>query len=94
MLDGANLTENADRITDIRCDRDFLLYNLMSDRIQTTIESEQTVGAQPKLWLWGRIEKFAIAMPPTIDEQRAIATALSDLDIGYWRRLTALSLRS
>lgn len=79
VLDGANLTENADRITDIRCDRDFLLYNLMSDRIQTTIESEQTVGAQPKLAL-GRIEKFAIAMPPTIDEQRAIATALSDLD--------------
>lgn len=78
-LDGANLTENADRITAITCNRDFLLYNLMSPRIQGVIESEKTVGAQPKLAL-GRIESFQIAIPPNGEEQKAIASALSDMD--------------
>jgi type I restriction enzyme S subunit len=78
-LDGANLTENADRITDIRCDRDYLLYSLTSDRIQRLIDSSRTVGAQPKLAL-GRIESFVIPLPPTDVEQRAIAAALADVD--------------
>ena len=90
VLSGANLTENADRITAIQCDRDYLLYNLMSERIQNIIESEKTVGAQPKLAL-NRIQGFRIALPPTIDEQRAIAAALSDVDalIGALDRLIA-----
>jgi type I restriction enzyme S subunit len=79
QLDGANLTENANRITNIICNRDFLLYNLSSDRIQRSIDSVRTVGAQPKLAL-GRIENFKIALPPTEAEQRAIAEALSDVD--------------
>ena len=56
-LNGANLTENADRLTNIVCDRDFLLFVLMSSLIQNTIESERTLGAQPKLALT-RIRKF------------------------------------
>jgi type I restriction enzyme S subunit len=78
-LDGANLTENADKITSIRCDRDFLLYNLMSQRIQNIIESEKTVGAQPKLAL-SRIKGFTLALPSDLSEQRAIAAVLSDVD--------------
>jgi type I restriction enzyme S subunit len=78
-LDGANLTENADRITDISCSQDFLLYVLMSPLIQNTIDSIRTVGAQPKLALT-RIRKFAVPLPPTEAEQRAIAAALSDVD--------------
>ena len=78
-LDGANLTENADRITDIMCSQDFLLYVLMSPLIQNTIDSIQTVGAQPKLALT-RIRKFAIPLPATEAEQRAIAAALSHVD--------------
>ena len=46
-LDGANLTENADRITNIRCSQDFLLYILMSSLIQNAVDSIRTVGAQP-----------------------------------------------
>lgn len=89
-IDGANLTENADRITDIGCNRDFLLYFLLSDHIQGIIESERTVGAQPKLAL-GRIEHFVIPLPPTEDEQRVIAAALSDVDalLGGLDRLIA-----
>jgi len=78
-LDGANLTENADRITDITCSRDYLLHVLMSPLIQNTIESLQTIGAQPKLALT-RIRKFDIPLPPTKAEQEAIAEALSDAD--------------
>ena len=78
-LDGANLTENADRITNITCSQDYLLHVLMSPLIQKTIDSLQTVGAQPKLALT-RIRKFDIPLPPTKAEQEAIAEALSDTD--------------
>ena len=78
-LDGANLTENADRITNINCSRDYLLHVLMSPQIQNTIDSLQTIGAQPKLAL-ARIRKFDIPLPPTRSEQEAIAEALSDAD--------------
>ena len=61
-LDGANLTENADKIAEIKCDRDYLLCNLMSYRVQNNIVSQQTQGAQPKLAL-NRIECFVIALP-------------------------------
>ena len=89
-LDGANLTENADRITDITCSQDYLLYVLMSPQIQNTIESIRTVGAQPKLALT-RIRKFTIPLPPSEAEQRAIAAALSDVDtlLGGLDRLIA-----
>jgi type I restriction enzyme S subunit len=78
-LDGANLTENANRITRILCSRDYLLHVLLAPLIQTTIDSLRTVGAQPKLAL-GRIRKFDIPLPPTDVEQRAIARVLSDVD--------------
>lgn len=88
-LDGANLTENADRITKITCSQDYLLHVLMSPLIQNTIDSIQTVGAQPKLALT-RIRKFAIPLPP-LPEQRAIAEALGDVDglLGGLERLIA-----
>ena len=78
-LDGANLTENADRLTNISCNRDYLLYVLMSWLIQNKIEAEKTLGAQPKLALT-RIRKFFLPLPPTKTEQTAIATALNDAD--------------
>jgi type I restriction enzyme S subunit len=78
-LDGANLTENANRFTNIKCDKKYLLYVLLSPLIQNKIEEERTLGAQPKLALI-RIRNFSIPLPPTLEEQRAIATALSDTD--------------
>ena len=88
-LDGANLTENADRITKITCSQDYLLHVMMSPLIQNTIDSIQTVGAQPKLALT-RIRKFTVPNPP-LPEQRDIATALSDVDglLGGLDRLIA-----
>lgn len=78
-LDGANLTENANRLTEIECDRDYLMYYMMSPIIQNVIANERTVGAQPKLALQ-RIRDFDIALPTKEFEQTAIATALSDMD--------------
>lgn len=79
QLDGANLTENADRICEIKIDRDYLLHYLMFDKIQKLIDSIKTVGAQPKLDLC-RVEKFLIPVPSLLNEQLAIAEVLSDVD--------------
>lgn len=78
-LDGANLTENANRISEIKCNRDYLLHYLMSSRIQSEIKSNQTIGAQPKLAL-SRIRNFRIPIPKKLEEQHAIATAINDMN--------------
>lgn len=78
-LDGANLTENANRITEIQCNRDYLMYYMMSPLIQNVIEAERTIGAQPKLALQ-RIRDFYVVLPRDNREQAAIAAALSDVD--------------
>lgn len=77
-LDGANLTENANRITDIKCNIKFFMYWLMSSKIQGLINQTQTLGAQPKLALT-RIRNFPIILPP-IDEQEQIAEVLCNVD--------------
>lgn len=77
-LDGANLTENANRVTNIKCNIKFLMYWLMSSIIQNTISQTQTLGAQPKLAL-KRIRNFPVILPP-VEEQEKIVEALSDID--------------
>ncbi|TSB47695.1 restriction endonuclease subunit S [Alkalicoccobacillus porphyridii] len=77
-LSGANLTENADRISEITCDNIYLKYYLMSELIQKLIKREQTQNAQPKLALT-RIKNFKIALPP-LHEQQKIASLLSSVD--------------
>ncbi len=88
-LSGANLTENADRITNIACSQDYLLHILLSPLIQNTIASFQTAGAQPKLALT-RIRKFEIPLPGK-PEQEKIAGAMGDVDalLGALERLIA-----
>ena len=90
QLNGANLTENADRLANIKCDKNYLLYILSSSLIQKRIDEVKTLGAQPKLALT-RIRKFCVAIPKTKSEQTAIATVLSDTDalIEYLEKLIA-----
>lgn len=78
-LDGANLTENADRITSITCDVDYLMYSLLGESIQNEIDSIRTVGAQPKLAL-GRIKQFEVMIPKSSAEQSRIVQAIRDVD--------------
>ena len=77
-LDGANLTENANRVTNIKCNVKYLMYWLMSSTIQNIISQTQTLGAQPKLALT-RIRNFPVILP-SIQEQEKIAEVLSDVD--------------
>ncbi|NVK25757.1 MAG: restriction endonuclease subunit S [Gammaproteobacteria bacterium] len=78
QLDGANLTENADKLTNLKIDQRFLLEMLRSPIVQSHIEAEKTTNAQPKLALT-RIKGFKIPVPP-IPEQRKIAKILSIWD--------------
>ncbi|MDZ5023867.1 restriction endonuclease subunit S [Clostridium perfringens] len=77
-LDGANLTENADKLCNITINKKFLLKVLQSEFVQNIIESEKTSNAQPKLALT-RIKEFLIPVP-TIEEQKKISSILVKLD--------------
>lgn len=79
-LDGANLTENADMLTNIKCDVDYLMYFLLSELVQKEIDSIRTVGAQPKLAL-GKIKTFPISLPSSKVEQVRVSKALRDVDL-------------
>lgn len=77
-LEGANLTENADKLTNIKICRDYLSCVLRSDQIQSAIQREGTTSAQPKLAL-GRIREFVIPVPSE-GEQQKIAAILATVD--------------
>ncbi len=78
-LDGANLTENANRVFDLKIDKKYLFYFLQSNYIKKIIESISTTGAQPKLALT-RIRNFIILYPKNSREQKNIANKLCDID--------------
>lgn len=73
-LDGANLTENADRLIFTEINQDWLIRALQSSLIQDQIINATTKVGQPKLAI-ARIEKFLIALPP-IEEQKRIIKKL------------------
>lgn len=77
-LDGANLTENANKLTNIKINKSFLLQLLLSPFIQDLVQKEQTNNAQPKLALT-RIKEFIIPKPPK-EEQEKIASVLRTMD--------------
>ncbi|MGJ7492686.1 restriction endonuclease subunit S [Variovorax sp. ZT4R33] len=77
-LDGANLTENADKLTDIKVNRDYLFHCLCSEPIQQAIAREATSNAQPKLAL-SKIREFRFPLPPPAEQHR-IAAVLAVVD--------------
>lgn len=77
-LDGANLTENADKLCNIQINKVYLMKVLQSNIIQSIIEAEQTKSAQPKLALT-RIKDFLIPVPND-REQVKIAAILVEVD--------------
>jgi type I restriction enzyme S subunit len=78
-LNNANLTENADKLTNIKIDKEYLYQVLISDIIQKEIKKEKTVNAQPKLAL-ARIKNFNIPVPSSEKEISKIASILSTWD--------------
>ncbi len=77
-LDGANLTENADKLTNIKCNQHYFLHYLNNGSLSNLIDSVSTVGAQPKLALYA-IQKMTIFIP-NVEEQTKIASFLSTVD--------------
>ena len=78
-LDGANLTENAAKIINLKnIKKEFMIYLFNSHLIQKQIQSHTGQVSQPKLALF-RIEKIKLPLPP-IEEQQIIATILSTVD--------------
>lgn len=80
-LDGANLTENAARltITDRRCLPKFLMFALQTRAVQEQFRKHTAKNAQPKLALT-RIEQVLVPLPLSIDEQVAIVGILERLN--------------
>ena len=77
-LDGANLTENADRLVFTTIDQEWLVKELQSNLIQSQIAEATTKVGQPKLAIT-RIEKLLIALPPLKEQHRIVATYKSIL---------------
>ncbi len=71
-IDGANLTENADRVVFKHLNQDWLINCLLSSSIQKQIEKLTTSVAQPKLAI-KRIIEFVIPLPPLAEQQRIVA---------------------
>ena len=70
-LDGANLTENADRLVFPVLDQDWFILELQSSLIQTQIIEATTKVGQPKLAI-ARIENLLIALPPLSEQRRIV----------------------
>jgi type I restriction enzyme S subunit len=79
FLDGANLTENAVKLTDLKdCDPFYLKYGLMLDGPQEQMKLLAAGAAQPKLGLY-KVKEVKIPFPP-LPTQRKIAAILSAYD--------------
>ena len=77
-LDGANLTENANKLTNLRANRNFILQYLKSDRFSKLVKNVKTDNAQPKLAIYA-LQSFKMNLPEKI-EQVIIAGFLTTVD--------------
>ena len=77
-LDGANLTENANKLTNIKTNRDYLLQYLKSSRFNKLVKNVKTDNAQPKLAIYA-IKCFKVSVPSK-QEQQKIANFLTVVD--------------
>lgn len=71
-LDGANLTENADRLVFKLIDQDWMIQCLASPLIQQQIEDATKKVGQPKLAI-KRIQELLIPLPPLAEQKRIVA---------------------
>ena len=70
-LDGANLTENADRLVIRIINQDWLIRFLKSSLIQNQIAESTTKVGQPKLAIL-RIQNLLIPLPPLAEQKRIV----------------------
>ena len=77
-IDGANLTENADRVVFSNLNKDWLVICLASSFVQKQITMVTTQVAQPKLAI-KRIEELIIPLPPLAEQERIAAKIVETL---------------
>lgn len=70
-LNGANLTENAAKLTDIICFKKYLMYTLMSSNAQDHFSSKFHQVAQPKLSI-ETASSTLIPLPPYHEQKRIV----------------------
>ena len=70
-IDGANLTENADRLVFTSLDRNWLVFTLSADTVQKQISYLTTQVAQPKLAI-KKIQEFILPLPPLAEQKRIV----------------------
>ena len=70
-FDGANLTENADKIIIKHINKNLLVKVLSSYIVQKQIQEVITTGCQPKLAI-KKIEQLKIPLPPISEQQRIV----------------------
>ena len=70
-FDGANLTENADKIIIKHINKNLLVKVLSSYIVQKQIQEVITTGCQPKLAI-KKIEQLKIPLPPINEQQRIV----------------------
>ena len=68
-LDGANLTENADRLVFSQVNQNWMIFLLQSPFVQNQIAEVTTKVGQPKLAII-RIENLLIPLPPVSEQER------------------------
>lgn len=77
-LDNANLTENANKLTNLKCNQLFLLSFLNAGHLEKLVEAVKTSNAQPKLAIYA-LKSLKINLPSP-EEQNKIAEFLSGVD--------------
>ncbi len=96
-IDGANLTENADRLVFQLLDQDWLINCLESSLIQQQIIDATTKVGQPKLAI-KRIQELLLPLPPLAEQKRIVAKIeellpLIDCYEQAWSRLEEFNKR-
>ena len=77
VVNGMNLTENAAKLTNIACNKEYLLYALQSSIAQDHFTSRFHQVAQPKLSI-ETANKTPVPLPP-LSEQRRIVAKIEEL---------------
>lgn len=73
LLDGANLTENAAKLTNLRnVEQRFLMYMLSSEDVQQQIKTDSIQTTIAKLGLF-RIARLKIPLPPLAEQKKIVA---------------------
>ena len=71
-VSGMNLTENAAKLTDIVCDRLYLMYSLLTTNSQEHFSSKYHQVAQPKLSI-ETASSTLLPLPPFAEQRRIVA---------------------